>query len=99
MIKYAPLKLEDTNMANFGTKLEKDIKAAAAKTEDAWKGCGEKEGIQMWRIEQFHVKNWGKEHYGSFFSGDSYILLHTYKIKGTEALHWQIHFWLGSVTP
>jgi gelsolin len=98
MIKYQPLNIADTNMANFGTDLEKNIKAEASKHEPAWTNSGKVPGIQIWRIEQFHVHDWPKKNYGSFYSGDSYILLHTYKKKDSDALHWQIHFWLGTYT-
>jgi len=98
MIKYQPLNIADTNMANFGTDMEKNIKAEAAKHELAWTNTGTTPGIQIWRIEQFHVKDWPKGQYGSFYSGDSYIVLHTYKKKDSDALAWHIHFWLGTYT-
>jgi len=28
-------------------------------------------------LKKFHVKNWAKDRYGEFYSGDSYIILHT----------------------
>ncbi len=55
------------------------IKKASAECEDAWKGAGEKEGLQIWRIVQFKVVDWPKKDYGKFYTGDSYIILHTYK--------------------
>jgi len=54
--------------------------------------------MQIWRIEKFQVVSWPKEQYGSFYSGDSYICLNTYKKKGGEALQWDVHFWLGKYT-
>lgn len=33
-------------------------------------------GLQIWRIENFHVVPWPKERTGSFYDGDSYIVLH-----------------------
>jgi len=47
---------KDSNMANFGSDLEKKIKEAAAKGEKQWKGIGEKVELRVWRIEQFKVK-------------------------------------------
>jgi len=45
------------------------------------------------------VKQWPKDQYGKFHSGDSYIVLHTYKKhEKTDALAWDIHFWLGTYT-
>jgi gelsolin len=37
-----------------------------------------------------------KETYGSFFSGDSYIVLQTY--KKADKICWNIFFWLGDHT-
>jgi gelsolin len=97
MLKDRPmLKIEETNMALFGSDLEKKIKAAAAGGEAAWKGCGQKEGLEIWRIEKFKVVPWPKSRYGSFFDGDSYIVLHTR--KEDDKLKWNIHFWLGKYT-
>lgn len=43
------------------------------------------------------VKPIDRKQYGSFFSGDSYILLHTRKTKSGH-FDWNIHFWLGNNT-
>jgi len=40
MLKPQKYNIEDTNLANFGTELEKNVKKAAAETEDAWKPAG-----------------------------------------------------------
>jgi hypothetical protein len=32
--------------------------------------------------------------YRQFYRGDSYIVMHTYKVE--TALKWDIHFWIGS---
>lgn len=48
----------------------------AGDKETAWELAGKEPGVQIWRIEQFSVKEWPKEHYGYFFDGDSYIVLH-----------------------
>lgn len=61
------------------TSVPAQIKKASAECEDAWKGAGESEGLKIWRIEQFKVVAWPKKDYGKFYTGDSYILLHTYK--------------------
>jgi len=89
----------DSNIANLGSDLDKKVRQAAAATEDAWKGAGKKLGLEIWRIEKFHVKTWPKDQFGSFYSGDSYIVLHTYKKKpDSDALAWDVHFWLGKHT-
>jgi len=51
MEKAPKIDISDTNLANFGTQLEKDIKAAAAQHEDAWKNQGIDTGLMIWRIE------------------------------------------------
>jgi len=96
MLKEVHIKLEDSNIANYGSKDHKDLKTASAKTEEAWKGCGQKPGVEIWRIEKFKVVPWPKDQYGSFYTGDAYIVLHTYKAEGKDALRYNIHFWLGS---
>lgn len=50
----------------------------------------------MWRIEKFQVKEWPEALYGSFYDGDSYIVLRTYKEdKDSEKLSYDLHFWIG----
>ncbi|CAH1789863.1 unnamed protein product [Owenia fusiformis] len=50
----------------------------------------------IWRIEKLKVVAVPKEKYGSFFKGDSYIILAVKEIKGRLDSH--LHFWLGSDT-
>jgi len=88
----------DSNIANLGSDLEKKVKAAAAEKEPAWENAGKKVGLQIWRIEKFKVKAWPTEQYGSFYDGDSYICLNTYKKEGGNALLFDVHFWLGTHT-
>eukprot|EP01065_Artemidia_motanka_P026839 TRINITY_DN32073_c0_g1_i1.p1 TRINITY_DN32073_c0_g1~~TRINITY_DN32073_c0_g1_i1.p1 ORF type:complete len:410 (+),score=162.28 TRINITY_DN32073_c0_g1_i1:63-1232(+) len=90
------LDIADTNMANFGTELEHNIKQAAADGEPAWDGVGQEEGVRIWRIEQFKVVAWPVEEYGKFYTGDSYILLYTRREGDSFIYH--IHFWLGRYT-
>jgi len=94
------LKLEDSNLANYGSKEHKDLKLKVAKTEEAWRGAGVKVGKQVWRVEKFEIKAWPIEKYGSFFDGDAYIVLNTYYAKTpegkvTDKLAYNVHFWLG----
>jgi len=96
MLKQEKIKIEDTNMALFGSPIEKEIKKLAAQGEPAWKSAGKVPGIEVWRIEKFQVKAWPKEHYGKFYDGDSYIVLRTYKKE--DSLQWDVHFWLGEHT-
>jgi len=88
-------KLEDSNCAGLGSDADKKLRKEAAETETAWDGCGEKPGVEIWRIEQFQVKKWPEKEYGKFYDGDAYITLLTRKDKVSEALHWDIFFLLG----
>ncbi|EDQ88360.1 uncharacterized protein MONBRDRAFT_26446 [Monosiga brevicollis MX1] len=87
--------LANTNIGNLGTDLEKAVRQAAAEHEEAWKNAGDKPGIEIWRIEQFKVVPWPKKSYGKFYSGDSYIVLHTYRKNGVGAKNYDVHFWIG----
>jgi len=98
MLKPKQYNIADSNIANLGSDLEKKVRETAANTEPAWNNAGQKVGLQIWRIEKFQVKSWPIEQYGSFYDGDSYIVLNTYKETGKEALKWDIHFWLGTYT-
>lgn len=81
---------------SVGSDLDHKVKAAAAALEPAWDGMGESPETRVWRIEQFHVKAWPTERHGQFHKGDSYLILHTYKKGDSDALHHDIHMWIGS---
>jgi hypothetical protein len=50
--------------------------------------------VEVWRIANFDMVPLEKESYGHFYSGDSYIVLHSYSDdRGRDA--WVIYFWLG----
>jgi len=82
----------------LGSDLEKNVRKAAAEFEIEWKGAGKAPGIEIWRVEKLGIKKWPKEQYGSFYSGDSYIVLHTYKHPENDKLLYNVHFWLGKDT-
>lgn len=101
-------KLEDSNMANYGSQEHKDLRKSAAASEKEFVGAGQKVGLEIWRVENrrtkadtpdFGVKRWPKEDYGNFYTGDSYLVLNTYNVKVdgkvTDKLAWDVHFWLG----
>ncbi|KAK2150642.1 hypothetical protein LSH36_397g02032 [Paralvinella palmiformis] len=47
-------------------------------------------------VKKFEVTEWPTEDYGNFFSGDSYIILNTYKPnEDSEELAYDVHFWIG----
>jgi gelsolin len=98
MLKQKEYNLADSNVANLGGDLDKKIRQAAASTEKAWTNAGKAVGLQIWRIEKFTVQSVPKETYGTFYSGDSYIVLNTYKVKDSPKLKWDVHFWLGKFT-
>jgi len=97
MADIGQAKLEDSNMANYGSKEHREMKKNSAEKEPAWEGAGKDAGVQVWRIEKFKVKHWPKEKYGEFFGGDSYIILHT-KITDEGKKEYDVFFWLGGET-
>jgi gelsolin len=96
LVKDKKINIADTNMALFGSKIEKDIKKEAANGEPAWKKINKTPGVLVWRVEKFKIVEWPKERYGQFYSGDSYIVLHTY--KKDDKILFNVHFWLGEHT-
>ncbi|KAH0937530.1 hypothetical protein HID58_004991 [Brassica napus] len=62
--------------------------------DEALQGCGQKSGIEIWRIENFKPVTIPKESHGKFFTGDSYIVLKTTASR-SGSLHHDIHYWLG----
>jgi gelsolin len=55
---------KESNLALFGSDLEKKIKAATAHKEHAWDGLGNSVTLRIWRVELFLVKDWPKRKYG-----------------------------------
>jgi len=99
LVKQKQYNIADSNIANLGTELEKNVKLEAAQHEEAWKGAGKEPGLQIWRVEQFKIIPVPKNTYGTFYSGDSYIVLFTYKPKPDKDIYaWDVHFWLGTYT-
>jgi len=98
MLKQQVYDIANTNIANLGSDLEREVKKASAEGEPAWEGAGQEVGLQIWRIEKFKVAHWPKEEYGHFFTGDSYIVMNTYVEPPSVARKYDIHFWLGQST-
>ncbi|KAL0960796.1 hypothetical protein HGRIS_005815 [Hohenbuehelia grisea] len=91
--------IKDSNIALLGSDIEKRVREHAGDHESAWDGAGVEPGLQIWRIEQFNVVAWPKDRNGSFYDGDSYIVLNTYKkTPESESLSFDLHFWLGEHT-
>ena len=49
-----------------------DYRLRAVRSEQAWENAGKKPGLEIWRIENFNVKPWPKDQYGT------YIYIYTY---------------------
>nr|XP_022299451.1 gelsolin-like protein 2 [Crassostrea virginica]XP_022299452.1 gelsolin-like protein 2 [Crassostrea virginica]XP_022299453.1 gelsolin-like protein 2 [Crassostrea virginica]XP_022299454.1 gelsolin-like protein 2 [Crassostrea virginica]XP_022299455.1 gelsolin-like protein 2 [Crassostrea virginica] len=96
LIKAKKYDWKDSNMALFGSDTERQVKKESAMTEPAWEGAGTEVGLKIWRIVKFEVTDWPVEDYGKFFTGDSYIILKTYKEGDSEDLKYDLHFWIGT---
>jgi len=94
MVKPKEYDWKDSNMALFGSDTDRAVKKEAASLEPAWK-CTDTpaEGLKIWRIVKFQVTDWPSEENGSFYSGDSYIILNTWKEE--EEFKYDLHFWIG----
>ncbi|KAH8899936.1 gelsolin [Thozetella sp. PMI_491] len=95
--------IKDSNVELIGTDIDHQVKYNSAATEPAWNNghIGVDAGLFVWRIEDFQVVPVPKDRYGQFYDGDSYIILHTYKVGSKEdpdKLGHDIFFWLGSKT-
>ncbi|KAK1148369.1 hypothetical protein N8T08_010180 [Aspergillus melleus] len=91
--------IKDSNVELIGSDLDHQVKYNSAASEPAWNNgkVGQEPGLLIWRIENFEVVPWPKERAGEFYDGDSYIVLHSYKL-GDDKLGHDIFFWLGSKT-
>lgn len=56
-------------------------------------GCGT---VKIWRVEKFDLVEVEDSIYGTFWDGDSYIVLYTYIAPGRSHESFIIYFWLGS---
>ncbi|KAL1816224.1 hypothetical protein ACET3Z_018798 [Daucus carota] len=70
---------------------------SAKDLDPAFQGAGQKEGLEIWRIENFHPVPVPSSSHGKFFTGDSYIILKTTALK-SRALSHDVHYWLGKDT-
>ncbi|KAF4637485.1 hypothetical protein G7Y89_g595 [Cudoniella acicularis] len=95
--------IKDSNVELIGTEIDHRVKHKSAQAEPAWNNgkIGQQAGLYVWRIEDFEVIPWPEQRVGEFYDGDSYIVLHSYKVgekEGRERLVHDIFFWLGSKT-
>ncbi|KAJ5832276.1 hypothetical protein N7474_000587 [Penicillium riverlandense] len=92
--------IKDSNVELIGSDLDHRVKYNSAASEPAWNDgkVGQQAGLFVWRIENFEVVPWPKEKNGQFYDGDSYIVLHSYKVGDHDKLGHDVFFWLGSKT-
>jgi len=84
---------EDTNMALFGTDIEKNLRHKNAENEPEWHKIPKEPCLKIWRIEKFAVVPWPEKMYGTFYNGDSFIILHIKKVNDT--LDYTAYMWVG----
>ncbi|KER25891.1 hypothetical protein T265_06746 [Opisthorchis viverrini] len=86
---------KDTNLALFGSDLEKQVKKEAAYGEPSWEPVlrQTEPRLFVWRIQNFRPTPVNENDYGQFFNGDSYIVLSI--TKRNDKLEYNIHFWIG----
>lgn len=95
--------IKDSNVELIGSELDHKVKYNSAASEPAWNDgqVGVTPGLHIWRIEDFEVVPWPKEKYGQFLDGDSFIVLHSYKVgkdDDPDKMGHDVFFWLGSHT-
>lgn len=104
--------IKDSNVELIGSDLDHKVKYNSAASEPAWNDgqVGVAPGLHIWRIEDFEVVPWPREKYGQFYDGDSFIVLHSYKVGSSSSspqggdgdeeikLGHDVFFWLGSHT-
>eukprot|EP00568_Trieres_chinensis_P017946 CAMPEP_0183322092 /NCGR_PEP_ID=MMETSP0160_2-20130417/70705_1 /TAXON_ID=2839 ORGANISM="Odontella Sinensis, Strain Grunow 1884" /NCGR_SAMPLE_ID=MMETSP0160_2 /ASSEMBLY_ACC=CAM_ASM_000250 /LENGTH=400 /DNA_ID=CAMNT_0025489181 /DNA_START=218 /DNA_END=1420 /DNA_ORIENTATION=+ len=96
MRKPDKINWKDTNLALIGSELDRKIEEAAAQNEPQWTNVGQSVELRVWRIEKFIVKPWPKSKYGKFHTGDSYVILNTFKPDPTKPkLSFDVHIWIG----
>nr|CAH66716.1 OSIGBa0118P15.6 [Oryza sativa] len=65
--------------------------------DPAFRGVGQKDGLEVWRIENFKPVPVPTSSHGKFYMGDSYIILKTTALKNGSFRH-DLHYWLGKDT-
>ncbi|EPS41583.1 hypothetical protein H072_4513 [Dactylellina haptotyla CBS 200.50] len=94
--------IEDSNVELIGTDIDHKVKYNSALTEPAWNDghVGLTPGLRVWRVENFEVVPLPVNQTGTFFDGDSYIILHSYQVgpQSNPRLSHDIFFWLGAHT-
>lgn len=85
-----------TNIGGVGFEDDKDLREKAAESEQEFAGAGEAPGLEIWRIEKFQPEKLEvRANNLSLYSGDCYIVLKTTKKEDSDALEWDLHYWIG----
>ncbi|RCV22068.1 hypothetical protein SETIT_4G190500v2 [Setaria italica] len=79
------------------TKSRGTMAVSMREVDPVFQGAGQKDGLEIWRIEKLQAVPVPKETYGKFFTGDSYIILKTTALKN-GSFRQDIHYWLGKDT-
>jgi hypothetical protein len=88
---------QNSNLALVNSDLARQIREAASDLEPAWHQIDPSiEALYVWRIENFHVVTWPKEQYGSFHTGDSYIVLKSFRRGLSASMYFDVHIWIGT---
>ena len=87
------LPIGETNMALFGTDIEKNLKYKNAENEPEWHKIPKEKCLRIWRIEKFCVKPWPENLYGTFYDGDSFIILNVAEVN--KKLDYTAYMWVG----
>ena len=88
-----PISFEESNLANLGSIYEKALRMQRAEAEPEWKKIKKEPGLYIWRIEKFSLIPWPSESYGTFYQGDTYIILSIE--KKNDSLVYTAHEWVG----
>ena len=59
----------------LGSIYEKALRLQRAEGEPQWKTIKKEPSFYIWRIEKFSVVPWPKDQYGTFYQGDTFIIL------------------------
>ncbi|XP_052158793.1 villin-3 isoform X1 [Oryza glaberrima] len=79
------------------TKPRGSMAVSMREVDAVFQGAGQKDALEIWRIEKLQAVPVPKESHGRFFTGDSYVILKTTALKNGSFRH-DIHYWLGKDT-
>ncbi|KAH8871783.1 Gelsolin-like protein 1 [Schistosoma japonicum] len=77
---------KDTNLALFGSDIDRAVKKESAEKEPAWRPVRNitSSTLMVWRIKDFKLEVVRPEDIGKFFRGDSYVVLNAKKNGNDE---------------